>query len=114
MKYIKTFEDIQQHNPKVNDYVVVCEDTDESSDGLEINGFTTTHIGQIVKIYPPDKNKPEMYVVRYDNIPKDIKKYFLFGDKYKDRRGFYIEEIKFCSPNKEKVEPYIQANKFNI
>jgi len=120
MKYIKTFENIQKE-PKVGDYVL-CEDSD-NEDVIELsdwNEYIRTHIGKVIQIKPGTDLRSKIYVVKYKDVPNYIQKHFhyMMDDEgnfiYHDRRGFYIEEIKFCSPSKKKVELMMKANKFNI
>ena len=115
MKYIKTFESIRK--PKLNDYVL-CEDSD-TDNVSEWNEYIRTHVGKIIEIYEKTEKRSTIYLVKYKDVPNYIKPHFHFmmngGNViYHDRRGFFLDEIKFCSPTKRKVELMMVANKFNI
>ena len=115
MKYIKTFESIRK--PKLNDYVL-CEDSD-TDNVSDWNEYVRTHIGKIIKIYEKTESHSTIYLVKYKYVPNYIKPFFHYmmdeGNViYHDRRGFCIDEIKFFSPIKRKLELMMSANKFNI
>jgi len=115
MKYIKTYENINEDAPQVDDYVI-CE---EYSDERELDIFLANNIGKIVDI---EKNtyfagiKDIIYWVKYDsNIGEELETSFNFG-KYmeKNTRPFDKKEIKYWSKNKEELEHIISANKYNL
>lgn len=97
MKYIKTFEKLGE--PTIGDYVI-CVDKDY--DDLEFNNFLATSIGKVVK-YQYDQ-----YYVEYDNPPIYIE------DTWGNPIRFILDEILHFSKNKEDLEIYVQANKYNI
>lgn len=86
MRYLKTYENM--NDPKVGDYVVV-NITNGSSISKHLNGL----IGKIEKF-----ENSESYIIRFGTISFHIKK----------------EEILDFSETKEKLEPYTQANKYNL
>ena len=113
-KLNKTFESIRK--PKLNDYVL-CEDSD-TNNFSDHNEYIRTHIGKIIKIKPENQNSSTIYVVKYKDVP-NLKPLFhyMMGEGnviYHDRRGFFLDEIKFFSPTKKTVELMMTANKFNI
>jgi len=111
MKHIKTFENIKE--PQVGDYVNCKEDNIYTSNKESLYNFIYNNVGKIHIIR--DKNVTyRRYVVYYDNVPDDIK------DRFDDRknglmsRNYNDEEILFFSENKQEVEAYIQAKKYNL
>ena len=123
MKYIKTFETVNEGKPQINDYVI-CDVSEEysSSDKLffvtiEAIEFISKNIGYIWKI--PNQNK---YLVKYFNIPEDLEKFIFHYSDYRDYEGpkkgnsilVDIENIKYWSINKQELMPFIQANKYNL
>ena len=113
MKYIKVFRE-----PKVGDYVA-CEENllFSSEDDLSNHNFISNNIGRITKIEEEgpyrDSYKDKVYIayiVEYDNVPKD-KKYNIL---YFKNLFFSLREIKFWSKNKEDVEEYLTAKKYNL
>ena len=125
MKYIKQYEELNLDEPEIGDYVVAL---DNDEDNTELNYFTSNNVGQISgieyveeprsrQIYDEPKMVP-MYVIRFDNITDDIKRFFnwhITDTNIKtDRRGFYISEILYHSKNKEAVITYIKASKYYL
>lgn len=112
----KIFENIYQGEPKVGDYVIVSDKfdyySDYSSDYSEYLNFINNNIGKIIDIrddiYP--------YVVNFNNIPKNLKKYFeIFENDDKICYAkFKRDEIIHYSDTISVLEPYIAANKYNL
>lgn len=110
MKYIKTFENLDQV-PQIGDYVIV--DIVDQSDPDYMN-FINSSIGYIWK-----KPTIDISLVKYDDIPKNILKNFQFSDY---SQGLKIgnsvlmkdEYIKKWSKNKKDLIPIISANKYNL
>lgn len=105
MKYIKKFEYVTKHSlkPKPNDFVV-CRElfVDE-----KLKDFLSTNIGQIIDLNIGDDkyyfSRENKYIVRFDNIPKDVKQYFTEDNL----RGYKENEIIYHSINKADVETYL-------
>ena len=115
MKYLKRFEDINIDEPKVGDYAVFFDDigqigSDVSGDFNEYLYFINNTIGEIIKIENIDAYK---YHVKFENVPTNINKYFDKTFDYYYLR-FHIEEILYWSKDKEELEKYIQAKKYNL
>jgi len=116
MKYIKMFENLNEL--QVGDYVA-CEDTRDYSRnkyygnemGNILKKFIYNNVGEYFSI-DKDVNysNPYYILVKYDNVPKELKRYF------KKNKTRYIQEydIKFWSKNKEDVEAYIAEKKYNL
>ena len=123
MKHLKTYE--FKKEPKIGDYVIVYEKRGE----IEVNDFYKNNIGRIVNLnnneYSDvaayfDLDKEWDYWIKFD-IPKS-----LFGEvnhlKVEDYSNYFIKgvrpfdrkEIIYYSPNKEDLEVYIDANKYNL
>jgi hypothetical protein len=105
MKYIKKYETIED-DPKVNDYVL-CE---ENTNNDDVKNYIETHIGQLIDI--EDKLKT---IYNYKVFYKDSNRYF--GNNG-NCRSMERNEIIFWSENIEDVKNYMKikmsANKYNI
>ena len=104
MKYLKTYEKINE--PQVGDYVICDEKMYD-----KVNIFLNNNVGQLISRDPDEYGfKDEYdYIVKYENVPLDIKDYFL-----SNVRSFGREEIIEFSSNKEDLEAILDANKYNI
>lgn len=110
MKHIKYFEN-NNEKPQIGDYLI-CEEKPEWESTPELINFIANNIG-ILKEYDDETNIDKLiYVVQYDNIPNNISDHFNYN--YYNCRGYYRENIKLFSPIKEKIKPFINANKFNL
>jgi len=108
----KIFENFNQKNPQIGDYVL-CEEED-LGDGnsalIDVKNFVKNNIGKLIKIVD---EKRYNYFVQYENIPENIIDFFYFREN-KSSRIYYRKEIKFFSPNKKDAEIILQANKYNL
>ena len=110
MKHLKTFENIKK--PQVGDYVLCYEDAKDHN----LKEFINNNIGKISIIRDKGSYIECNYTIEYENIPSIISNRFTNfkkGDK-KNERNMREEEIIFFSKNKEDVELYMQANKYNL
>ena len=99
MKYIKTFE--SKLTPQIGDYVI-CKD--------EYNTVIQDFISNSIGIIIPGETGRKYYTVKYENIPRSIRTYFrIDGD-----RSFGKNDIVYHSKNKEDLEHFVQANKYNL
>jgi len=100
MKHIKHFKNTNK--PQAGDYVICIE-----NGGIQaVKNFVDNNIGIIVKV----KNRPNFpYRVKYENIPIEIEEWFT-----DESREMSEKEIIHFSKNKEDLEIYIQANKYNL
>ena len=123
MKYIKTFENLNGE-PKIGDYVICKEDFSifvDVDDDVDFLYFLNNNIGQCVNIIKTQLNYNN-FIIKYDNIPPKLKKYFTFDDKtgkktiYKmtNCRRMSENEIFVFSPDKEYLETIIATNKYNL
>ena len=114
MKYIKTFEINKNKKIKIGYYVYCKENPSNSSltdkEKNKVLSFVENNIGQIVKCDQDDKYQ---YTVKYENIPKELIKYFNLN-LCDSCRYMTREEIIYFSPIKEEVELKIATNKYNI
>lgn len=123
MKYLKKFENINDTEPEVGDYILIKVNLQEYGKKEIINNFINNTIGKVYKIYNDDIR------VSYENIPDEIKGWFSkpiytpslkFINAIKGvgegeyTRLFSKDRIVVFSKNKKDVEPYIQANKYNL
>ena len=119
MKYIKTFESLQNQNePQVDDYVVVIRDIDygdDSSKHKEYKDYISNNVGQVIK-----KNIKYLSVF-YENIPEEFKFWHtninigkLGNSKILKVKDVEYKNVAFFSKNKEECEIFIASKKFNI
>jgi len=93
MKYIKYYENIK-NNPEKGDYVIV----NMKDNPTAIGNLLEKYIGRITTTLLPTATSDWSYSVKFGNIEWWIKR----------------REIVDWSKNKEDLEHYIIANKFNI
>ncbi len=113
MRYIKTYEN-PLLEPKVGDYVICKINWQNIRSYDEIRFFLKSNIGKIIDILPiiTYNNKFSVeYIIKYDKIPKDLKKDFLRRDL---TLAITINQIEHWSENKEDLTIYIDANKYNL
>ena len=114
----KIFENVNHGEPEVGDYVICHSHMDFF---YEVNDFTKTNIGEIIKIdsqvdkykYEYDDNIDVIYMVKYENVPKTLD-FLVFKDYDCDSFVMYKDDIKYWSKNKEELEKVIEAEKYNI
>ena len=120
MKHLKLYESFEKE-PQIGDYVI-CEDSLVNARGKrgvhdenDFIDFITNNVGQYIA-----ENNGEYsfsyqfrYVIKYENIPKNIVGYFTNG-RFEDVRGMKREEILYFSPNKEDLDLIINAKKYNL
>jgi hypothetical protein len=110
MKHLKYFEvtiEDAPTQPQIGDYVV-CEEN--NTDDILVN-FIANNIGKIIDSvkYTDDIR----YYITYQNIPEILKLDFNHNNM-DNCRYMAIEEIKFFSPDKEKLKQIILNNKYNL
>lgn len=81
MKYLKTYENLTIE-PKVGDYVLMRVNLELYKDKDEVNDFVNNTIGQIIEIH-----KDEEIRIRYDNVPDNIKDWFL-NERHKGEKTY--------------------------
>jgi hypothetical protein len=109
MKYIKTFENINE--PQIGDYVVCEEEYQRYSSG----NFARENVGEIIDT----SENGYYYIIKYENVPENLKDELYFKDldsdkEYSDVIPMNRNEIKFFSPSKEYAESYISSKKYNL
>lgn len=121
MKYLKSFENTNS-KPILGDWVYIEIDIDNFDwvkNSKKLIDFFSTNIGQVKKINPVNNR----YLVEF--FPKNDKEKKLLDvyskendyDEFVDPKysyDFFSEEIEYFSSNKEDVERYIQAKKYNL
>lgn len=122
MKYIKTYEGLNNNDePQIGDYVI-CKDSlfdEDSPSDKEMIDFLSNNIGQyVVTNQTYSKHK---YTIKYTDIPFNIQRYFDPEDKYiatsdSERciRGMKRDEIIFYSEDKLGCEAFFASNKYNL
>ena len=108
MKYLKKYEDVNK--PEVGDYVYCQEDLLTSDDETYYKAmeFVKNNIGKILKKNP---KYSDFFVVRYENIPFELKEYF---NVFKSSRNIKYDEIIYWGKTKEEVEAKINSEKYNL
>ena len=96
-------ESLIDSEPRVGDYVLL---DPKSRFSLINSSFTKNTVCRIVKY---NKNAYRPYVIRFYNIPSEMKKDFQFCC-----RSYKREDILDWSKNKEYLEFKLMANKFNV
>lgn len=114
MKYIKTYEEINDNIPQVGDYVILNDDSTFDNDDMNYLNFIKTSIGYIFK-----KPNVKFSYIKYDNIPDNIKDYFQYSDYSEGLKvGNCIlandSNIQYWSKNKRELEPLLNAKKYNL
>jgi hypothetical protein len=109
MKHLHSYEHTIGDAPtdiQIGDYVICIEKDDEKT---LLNNFLKNNIGKYIRYNGYMSSFP--YDVEYYNVPE-----YIIKDNFAEdgSRYFTREEILFFSPNKSDLEPYIQANKYNI
>jgi hypothetical protein len=98
MKYLKLYEELNKE-PEINDYVIgrnirKLPTTGPDKDADEIDEYLKTHIGQIINI-----QHGQDFLVKYDD-----------GNSW----WFKKFELIHISKNKNDLEIYIEAEKYNL
>ena len=126
MKYLKLYEENIENKPKIGDYVI-CEDKSIALDE-ESKEFISNNIGKIIDEIEQNKQcyieqYKQCYIVKYDynTIPDLSKRWFgsisktgYAYSKEEDSRVMFLNEIIKFSKNKEDLEDYLTAKKYNL
>lgn len=117
----KIFEELNENNPNINDYVLLVDNQD----------FFMKNIGKIKFIVKNDEQE-NVYIIEYkeDIIPEKPRVYFKSKIEMKqllnthnydvelNKDCFYylclLDRIKYWSSNKEDLEIILDMNKYNI
>jgi len=103
----KIFENSNQKNPQIGDYIC-AEYDDDALDDVFLN-FIKSNIGQIIDI----KAKLDLiYHVKYEMYDEIENMFFKEENIY--YTGFNKSEIKFFSKNKEDCNLFLQSKKYNL
>jgi len=124
MKYLKKYEEIEEatylSEAQIGDYVICYDETfidhyDPYVDKI-MNEFLENNVGKIIDYnsekYHYDHNI--RYIVKYQDIPEEIEKYFVYNNGIRSVRGFRRKEILYSSKDKEELEILIATNKYNL
>lgn len=109
MKYLKTYEE-KTELLKIGDYVI-CKEILMSHYYFaeKLNDFLTQNVGQYISDV-----RNGMYLVQYENIPEELKKYFNEDEKIENSRPMEKREILQWSIDKEYLEAMIAAKRYNL
>jgi phenylalanyl-tRNA synthetase beta subunit len=118
MKYIKKYEDGEEINPQIGDYVLINLKLHFYEHKREVMNFINNTIGQIINVYHYNNHDvwDDEIRVKYDDVPDTIKSYF--SNKY-DSPDYYSRQVsnkKIVEIGKtlEEVQFKISQNKFNL
>ena len=114
MKYLKRFENINESEVVVGDYVLL---KPKRRDFLDVESiyFFENVVGEVIMIHDNRSDGIIIYSIKYNNIPGEIIKFFNFSyTKGCWHRNFYLSDIIFFSKNREDVEDFIQSKKYNL
>jgi phosphoribosyl 1,2-cyclic phosphodiesterase len=107
------YEESKEILPVVGDYIIAKKENDDFEDDNFID-FVNSSIGYIFK--NPGKY---VYIVKYEDIPENIKSFFQYSDYTKGLKIgnsilVYGTDIEHWSKNKEDLTPFIKSNKYNL
>jgi hypothetical protein len=114
MKYIKLFEDINQDEPQIGDYVIA--ELKHNEYPALIRSFINNNIGMYIH---NDRSDVLPILVKYVNIPENVDDdEYCFNDYNKNTQTgtwyFNKEQLKYWSKNKEDLEIMISQMKYNL
>lgn len=130
----KIFEELNEDEPAEEGDYVICS---TNPAWVEINDYLKSSIGRIESIgsdkYYPGKSLGNDHLVYFTDVPVDFKPFDFFDFKRRDKndysstktspvsgefklyyKSFNKYEIKYWSKDKDDVEAYIAAQKYNI
>lgn len=110
MKHIKTFENITEDSKyNIGDYVLIDFRNMITESPAFVN-FVENNIGKVIDI------DGVLIKVQYDNIP-DVSHFKNDSDRNPFNNNYvklHESWIKYASNNKEDIEAYLNANKYNL
>ena len=111
MKYIKTYETLNEGTPEIGDYVIIRMWTHLNG---ELMNFINNNIGQIAY----KSSLGNELTIKYDNVPGKLQTHFVFpGSLSKDKRlsrTFHKNEILYFSKDKTELEFELKVSKYNL
>jgi len=116
MTIIKSYESLTNSSkPQLGDYVI-CKEREKglyysNKENDKLVTFLENNVGQIVKKEDDVWDNNLDYWVKFENVPEELKK---TKDIVKNIRAFYKDEIVKFSSNKEELEAYLDATKYNL
>jgi len=104
---ITTFKIFEELKPELGDYVICYENS------KSITNFLNNNIGIIVE---HDKIRMYEYLIKYENVPYELKDWFSDEDDrdFTNCRRMGKYEIAHFSKYKEELEEILVTNKYNI
>ena len=107
MKYIKKYESLNLHEPKIGDYVIVNIDTDYT----EIKNYLSDKIGIIKEM---GEWRAEDYIIEFEEyFPENFWEFLEITSNSKIMT-IYKKEIKYWSDNKQELQKLLFLNKYNL
>lgn len=97
---------------RINDYVICHDESTALLRRNNLNKFIDNNVGRYVEY---DSTADFKYVVKYENIPINLRDIFQMNDDDVDGLIWFdkTEILKF-SKNKEDLEIYLQIKKYNL
>ena len=120
MKYLIIYENFKKE-PETGDYVI-CKEKSLIKD-VDVCDFISNNIGRIFHYINNDEldeysvSKDYRYIIKYDNVPANINKYFRGMEGFKQpekSRRMSRDEIIYWSKNREDLEAILDAKKYNL
>lgn len=111
MKFIKKFESKNQFKYVLVDPIGIRSEPTVPKIKKIFHNFINNNVGEITSDYTKLSNE-DIVRVRYLNVPKKLKQFFLFNNGYEI--SIRVKKIITHSENKEDIEALIDANKYNL
>lgn len=110
MKYIKSYESIENNKPKVGDYVLMKTKVDE------LKSFIDNTIGILYSIDHENESDLTEYTVKYENVPPQMNWRFFSSNESDEMncKSFRKELLVEFAPTIEELKIKLTANKFNL
>jgi hypothetical protein len=113
MKYIKSFEIVNQDKPKIGDYAIINIPEIDADGPNKGKHFINNNVGKIIKTTGYDNKFLIKYNINF-NTCGFTKAHFQFLEDPNGQRYINKEYITHWSDNKEELENILNSNKFNL
>ncbi len=116
MKHLKSFERTETYKDiNHGEYVILnikhhyLFRSFRNSNSQKFLKYINCTIGKVLTVL----NTNEI-ILTYDNIPNNVTQFFNYNNHQKYHMTFNIDDVEFHSRNKDDVEEYLQAKKYNL